>query len=136
MKFEGNVQVSASGTADPIASPATVPKSNVLASKTQRTDRMVSRWLVAVEGGVGETLDIELYTLVEDGAFITPGTNALRDLDLSAAIWIRFGTAPIALIANVLTEVLSGPPGGIIYVRTTGGGTLTGTQQLHITCVD
>ncbi len=136
MRFDGIISVAtASPGADPVAAPEDVPRAAVVTSKSQRSDRMVSRWLLAVEGAAGETLDVELFTLAEGQGTITPGTNALRDApDPAADIWIRFGVE--TLTANILTEVLSGPPGGRVYVRVTGVGTLAGTQSLHIACVD
>lgn len=130
MIFDGEIPVLvASPGADPIADPADIPSKAVIMAKSQRSDRQVSRWLLFVTGAAGETLDVELFTLVE--AFLPAGAPKVPPAD---RVWARFGV--VTLTTNILTEVLSGPPGGIVYVRVTGGGTLADGQALHIACVD
>ena len=133
MIFDGEIPVAtASPGADPIAAPADVPSKAVITAKSQRSDRMVSRWLLFVAGPAAETLDVELFTLAEN--FLPPGNALDTRLPPADRIWARFGV--VTLTANILTEVLGGPPGGTVYVRVTGGGTLAAAQTLRIACVD
>lgn len=130
MIFDGEIPVATANVgADPIAAPEDVLGNAVITAKSQRSDRMVSRWLLFVAGAAAQTLDVELYTLVE--AFEIAGAPKTPPAD---RVWALFGSP--TLVANVLTEVLSGPPGGVVYVRVTGGGTLVGDQTLRIACVD
>ncbi len=130
MIFDGDILVAiASPGADPIAAPVDVPAKAIITAKPQRSDRMVSRWLLFVAGAASETLDVELFTLVE--SFVVAGDPPVAPAD---KVWARFGVE--TLTTNILTEVLGGPPGGSVYVRVTGGGTLAGTQTLRIACVD
>lgn len=130
MIFDGDILVAvASPGADPIAAPEDVPAKAIIEAKSQRSDRMVSRWLLFVTGAAGETLDVELFTLVE--SFVAAGDPPVAPVD---KVWARFGVE--TLTTNVLTEVLGGPPGGKVYVRVTGGGTLADDQILRIACVD
>lgn len=133
MIFDGEILVeTASPGADPIAAPATVPSPAIITAKSQRSDRMVSRWLLFVTGTAGQTLNVELFTLAE--TFLPPGNALNTKIPPAERIWARFGVE--TLTTNILTEVLGGPPGGTVYARVTGVGTLADAQTLRIACVD
>jgi hypothetical protein len=115
MEFHATAKIT-EGVADvdPVAAPETILNAHFMQPPISAPKDPTALYL-ALLGGAGETVTVDLYFLIENGK---AGQN-VADYKNTSAVWFKFVTAEVITVGT-LTKITAGlPAGGIVYAAVT-----------------